>query len=110
MQFKLCFLLQSGNPSSLSLINPQRGIKEEFDEINTRIRYFSPSSRRSLFFSMGNVYEVLNHPHILEILRMLRNKTVNPFRITTNGANLTEEMVEELAKLKPSSIVMISAE
>lgn len=95
------FCCNRGNPSSLALVNSQRGTKEEFDEINTRIRYFSPSSRRSLFFSAGSIYEVLNHPNILEILLMIRDKTKNPIRITTNGANLTERMVRELERLKP---------
>lgn len=94
-----CYL--QGNPPSLSLRQPQRPAKEEYAEALTRVKYFSPEKRQVLFPTLGSPYEVLAHPYALEILRELRKKTDRPFRLSTNGNNLTEAVINELSSLKP---------
>jgi len=96
------FCCNKGNPPLVAARdNVSRAAGEDFEEIKTRIEYFSPESGLALFPSLGTVYEVTAHPFFLAMLRKLRAKTSRPFRITTNGNNLTPEMVAELAELKP---------
>jgi len=95
------FCYNKGNPPSLALGNLIRLQGEEFDEMRTRADYFFPKAGCCLFPSLGNIYEVLTHPHFLEVLRLLRNKTPKVFRITTNGTALTPETISQLAELKP---------
>lgn len=94
-----CYL--RGNPPSLALDQPRRKSEEEWQEARTRLKYFSPRGRRSLFPALGSPYEVLSHPRALELLRELRRKTDRPFRLSTNGNRLTAEFIRELSALKP---------
>jgi hypothetical protein len=96
------FCCNRGNPSSVATSsNLSRTPDEEFAEIKTRVKYFSPEARKALFPSLGCVYEVTTHPYFMDVLGLLREKTSKPFRITTSGCNLTPEVVARLAKLKP---------
>ena len=95
----MCY--NKGNPPSLALKSSKRRATDEFNEIKARLNYFSPAEGVSLFPSLGTSWEVTAHPHFMEILRSLRERTSKPLRITTNGRNLTPKMVEELAKFKP---------
>lgn len=95
----MCY--NKGNPPSLALKSNKRRTTDEFKEIKARLNYFSPSEGVSLFPSLGTSWEVTAHPHFMEILRSLREKTSEPLRITTNGKSLTTKMVDELADLKP---------
>ena len=96
------FCCNKGNPSSMATAsNSNRSAVEEFEEMKTRIKYFSPRAKSALFSSLGTVYEVTAHPYFLEVLRLLRRKSSQLLRITTNGRNLTPEAIAELAKLKP---------
>jgi hypothetical protein len=94
-----CYL--RGNPPSLALEQPTRKSDEEWQEARTRLRYFSPRGKRSLFPTLGSPYEVLSHPRALDLLRELRRKTDRPFRFSTNGNRLTSEFIRELSPLKP---------
>ena len=94
-----CYL--RGNPPSLALEQPRRKSEEEWHEARTRLKYFSPRGRRSLFPALGSPYEVLSHPRALELLRELRRKTDRPFRLSTNGNRLTAEFIRELSAVKP---------
>ena len=94
-----CYL--KGKTPSTGLDFPRRTVAEELAEINTRLKYFSPQGKKSLFAGLGSSCEVLAHPHILKILAGLREKTGRPFRLITNGAALTPEMVGALAGLRP---------
>jgi DNA repair photolyase len=94
-----CYL--RGNPPSLALDQPKREIEEEWKEVRTRLKYFSPPGKRSLFPSLGSSYEILSHPKALDLLRELRKKTDRPFRISTNGNRLTLDFIRELALLTP---------
>ncbi len=95
------FCYNRGNPPSLALGNLRRPASEEFEEMRTRVRYFPPGAGLCLFPSLGDIYEVLTHPHFMEVLRLLRQKTSKVFRITTNGMKLTPGMIADLAELKP---------
>jgi hypothetical protein len=95
------FCYNNGNPSSLSLGVLRRSRAEEWDEIMTRLRYFSPEGGLGLFPSLGSIYEVLNHPRIFEILRRLREKTPAVFRIAINGTRLTPRTISRLDSLLP---------
>jgi hypothetical protein len=95
------FCYHKGNPPSLALRNLRRPRAEEWEEMKTRLRYFSPPARQALFPTLGCIWEVFAHPRSLEILRRLREKTSRPFRIATSGATLTPDFIAELEKLKP---------
>ena len=95
------FCCNKGNAPSVALGNLRRPPQEEFEEMKTRLDYFLPKPGRCLFPSLGDIYEVMVHPHFLEVLRLMRERTPRPFRITTNGNLLTPEMVAELEALKP---------
>jgi len=75
--------------------------EDEYKEIQERIRQYIPRAKLSIFPDMGSPAEALAHPHILEILKELRNKTDESFRIATNGSTLTLEMVENLVEFQP---------
>lgn len=94
-----CYL--RGNPPSLALEQPRRKSEEEWHEVHTRLKYFFPRGKRSLFPTLGSPYEFLSHPRALELLRELRGKTERPFRFSTNGNRLTADFLRELSALKP---------
>ena len=94
-----CYL--RGNPPSLALDQPKRKSEEEWEEVRTRLNYFSPVGKRALFPTLGSSYEILSHPRALDLLRELREKTDRPFRLSTNGNRLTRDFIGELSLLKP---------
>ncbi|MBI5967980.1 MAG: radical SAM protein [Deltaproteobacteria bacterium] len=94
-----CYL--RGNPPSLALEQPRRSSEEEFAEARTRLKYFSPQAKRALFPTLGSPYEFLSHPYALDLLTELRKKTDRPFRLSTNGNQLTPEFIQKLSALKP---------
>ena len=101
------FCCNKGNPASVSPChNYYRTTEDEFAEIKTRIAYFSPSAEQALFPNSGSIYEVTEHPRYLEVLHQLREKTARPFMITTNGSNLSPEVVAELDTLKPVNLCL----
>jgi hypothetical protein len=95
------FCYNKGNPSSLALGVLKRSATEEWKEMMTRLKYFSPAAGVSLFPSLGTTYEVLTHPRFFQVLRELRKKTTKVFRITTSGTLLTAGRINRLAKLQP---------
>ena len=94
-----CYL--RGNPPSLVLDQPKRKSEEEWGEVRTRLRYFSPRGKKALFPTLGSSFEILSHPHALDLLKELRKKTDRPFRLSTNGNHLTRDFIWELSLLKP---------
>jgi len=95
------FCYNKGNPPQLALKSLPLSTKEELSALKTRIKYFNPRAKRSLFLNLGSCGEVLCHPYILEILTLLRSKTNQVFRLNTNGSTLTPTMISALAQLKP---------
>lgn len=98
-QCLFCYL--QGNPPSLALSQPKRPAEEEYKEAITRLKYFSPAAKKALFPNLGSPHEVLAYPYALDLLHQLREKTDRPLRLSTNGHNLTPEVVKELSSLKP---------
>ncbi|HAG09614.1 MAG TPA: hypothetical protein DCK87_08665 [Desulfotomaculum sp.] len=95
------FCYNKGNPPQLALKSLPLSAKEELAALKTRIKYFNPLAKRSLFLNLGSCGEVLCHPYILEVLNLLRSKTNQVFRLNTNGSTLTSTTVSALAQLKP---------
>ena len=96
------FCCNKGNPPSMAVSNDlDREAEDEFGEIRTRIEYYTPEAGKALFPSLGCTYEVTEHPYFMDVLHLLREKTSEPFRITTNGCNLSHEVITKLAKLEP---------
>ena len=95
------FCYNRGNPSSLAMGNLSRPAEEEFKEMRTRSDYFYSKAGSCLFPSLGDIYEVMIHPHFFEVLRLVREKTSEVFRITTNGTTLIPEAISKLAEMKP---------
>ena len=94
-----CYL--KGNPPAVALNQPIRSADDEYEEARTRIKYFSPEAKRCLFPALGGIYEPLTHPRCLDVLHELRQKTPQPFRISTNGDALTHDVVSQLRDLQP---------
>jgi uncharacterized Fe-S cluster-containing radical SAM superfamily protein len=90
------------NQGTTPALKPRpRDSEDELRELETRIDHYVPQGRLNLFPNMGSPSEALAHPHIIEILEKLRAKTDEVFRISTNGAALTAEMIRALAGLAP---------
>ena len=100
----MCY--NKGTPPSLALKTDKRTATDEFNEIKTRLDYFSPSARTSLFPSIGISWDVTAHPYFMDTLQSLREKTTKPLRIATNGKTLTPQMVKELSNFKPLYIYL----
>lgn len=72
------------------------------EEAATRLAHFDPENGTSLFPSNRNHMESFVHPQAIEIIRMARDRQPDKvFWITTNGSHFTEDLVAQLAKLKP---------
>ncbi len=95
------FCYNRGNPPSLATGNLRRKPEEEYHEMMTRLRYMCPRAGLNLYPALGDTYEVLIHPRILDVLRPLRRLTDKAFRIATNGAALTRSMIGALSGLSP---------
>ncbi|MFO7965594.1 MAG: radical SAM protein [Desulfobacterales bacterium] len=87
--------------TSPALKPKKRDSDEEYREIRRRIEHYVPEGRLAVFPDMASPCEMLAHPCISEILFQLREKTPELFRIATNGAALTEEMLDILSAVKP---------
>ncbi len=93
------FCYNKGAPSSLALRRIKETAEEELSEIKTRLRYLSPDAGKGLFPNPPLSYDFMAHPYFREILYSLKEKTSQPLRISTNGKNLTPEVIDELANL-----------
>ncbi|MDY7032278.1 MAG: radical SAM protein [Thermodesulfobacteriota bacterium] len=95
------FCYNKGCPPSVALDRPAMSPDEEFSEVRTRLRYFSPEKRSNLFPGLGIGFEALIHPHFKDVLNEIRKKTDRLIRISTNGTPLTEEMIDFLRRFHP---------
>lgn len=96
---KCRFCYNAGSPPALK---PRAGDPdEEYREVMTRIEHYVPDSRLNIFPDMGSPCESLTHPRISDILAVLRSKTREPIRISTNGSLLTTAMIQTLASHQP---------
>jgi NifB/MoaA-like Fe-S oxidoreductase len=96
---KCKFCYQIGHPPELQ--SPRFTTPRE--EIETKIRYYRPEQKQRLFHATNyDTNEILTYPGVIELMRLLREKTDKPFyNITTNGVPLTERMISDLKPLLP---------
>lgn len=96
---KCTFCYQIGHPPELR--SPRYTTPRE--EIETKIRYYRPEQKQRLFHATNyDTNEILTYPGVIELMRILREKTDKPFyNITTNGVPLTEQMIGDLKPLLP---------
>ncbi len=87
--------------SVFSLDGAPSGNGNGWKELETRLKYYEPRSGRGLFPTFGSPREALAHPRILPLLRALREKTDEPFRLCSNGGVLERDFVAALAELAP---------
>jgi hypothetical protein len=87
--------------TSPALIPEPGNAAQEFQQLNSRIDHYVPGSRLNLFPHMKSPGESLAHPYIRDILGLLRRKTDECFRISTNGSTLTEKMINDLSDCRP---------
>jgi MoaA/NifB/PqqE/SkfB family radical SAM enzyme len=80
------------------------GRMRTYQDLSTKIRYFSPDDGTMLFQMLNQVEEHLRHPQIFEILAQLRKISDKRLEIITNGSVLDEEFVARLAEFKPMTI------
>jgi hypothetical protein len=72
------------------------------EEATTRLRYYEPQSGKALFPSSRVFKETFINPHVLPILKLVRQRSPNqPLWLTSNGSFLSKEIIEQLAELKP---------
>lgn len=69
--------------------------------LEERVRQYRPRAGRGLFPTFGGPREALAHPHILPLLRALRERTGEAFRLATNGCFLEPPFIARLARLAP---------
>jgi pyruvate-formate lyase-activating enzyme len=98
-QYDCVFCYNRGLPPSLRQ-EPQSP-HEEWKGLTTRLGFYDPRAGRGLFPTFGSPREALAHPHILTLLRSLREKTSEPFRLCSNGGALDREAVAALQELAP---------
>jgi pyruvate-formate lyase-activating enzyme len=98
-QYDCIFCYNRGSVESLE--QPPHSPGREWKELETRVRHYNPRAGRGLFPTFGSPHETLAHPHILTLLRALREKTGEPFRLCSNGGVLDKDFVAALAELAP---------
>ncbi|MBB4577128.1 radical SAM protein [Rhizobium lentis] len=97
-----CYL--HGNPSGLAIA---RGAKVATrDELDTRLKYYDPSKRHSLFKAQWEINEFLVDPSLTHVLTELRHKTASTFFFVTNGNPLDERVVDLLARVAPVDLIV----
>jgi len=93
------FCYNKSSPPGLRI--PEFASETDEAEISARVEHYVPQRKLNLFPNMGSPSEALIHPKIWQILRDLRHKTRELFRIPTNGSMLTSDVIGKLKKVKP---------
>lgn len=90
------FCFERGHPF------PQDRSLLSIEEATTRLRYYDPEEGRALFPANRVGMEMLVNPRALAIYKLAREKSAGQvFQLVTSGAHLTEDVVRQLAELKP---------
>lgn len=97
------FCYHKGNPPDYALGKKSSFISEV--EMDTRLSFFNEKENTALFASNYEQKEVLYDPNSLKYLKKIREKSKNMITINTNGLGLKAEMVKELKKLEPITVV-----
>ncbi|MCX9193151.1 hypothetical protein C3Y87_17400 [Carbonactinospora thermoautotrophica] len=99
---QFCYLF--GNPADLAVARGKKVITE--DEMETRLRYFSPAERRTLFKAQWEINEFLVDPKLPHVLRELRRRTDKPFFFITNGSPLLPRVIDLLDEVRPVTLIV----
>lgn len=99
---QFCYLF--GNPDDLAVARGKRVIAA--DEMDTRVRYFDPGSRRTLFKSQWEINEFLVDPKLPQVLRALRAISDQEFYFITNGSPLLPRVIELLDEVRPVTLII----
>ncbi|MDW7672980.1 MAG: radical SAM protein [Bacillota bacterium] len=95
--------------------NNPRGIKvvscayRPLEKVLEALDFLDPNQKIVIGESTTRIIEgePFSHPDILEILKQVRGRfSTTPLYITTNGNNLTEKVVEQLAELMPIELTI----
>lgn len=82
-----------------------RGFNLDPGEARLRIKYYNREEKQGLFPILREYLEPFANPQVLDIFRLLRQHDKEEYlTLITNGNRLTQEVVEELAKLKPINV------
>jgi len=74
-------------------------------EARARVRHYNHETATGIITPVNHYAEPFCNPNLVEILRMVRQKSPNEeFLLYTNGSLLTQEMVRQLSKLKPVNL------
>jgi hypothetical protein len=99
---QFCYLF--GNPDDLAVARGKKVIAA--DEMDTRLRYFDPGSRRTLFKSQWEINEFLVDPKLPQVLRALRAASDHEFYFITNGSPLLPRVIELLDEVRPVTLII----
>ncbi len=97
-----CYLF--GNPDDLAVARGKKVITD--DEMTTRLRYFTPASRRMLFKSQWEINEFLVDPKLPRVLRELRARSGEEFYFITNGSPLLPRVIDLLEEVRPVTLIV----
>lgn len=99
---EFCYLY--GNPSAMAIARGLKVISEQ--ELATRLRYFDPERKQSLFHAQWEINEFLIDPKTARLLPELRARSSEPFLFITNGSPLTEQVCDLLAATMPVHVIV----
>lgn len=71
------------------------------DEVKTRIKLYDKKRERGFPAALSYYLEPFFNKSLLKILKIIRDNTDETITLSTNGSYLSEDVVQELAKLKP---------
>lgn len=97
-----CYLY--GNPQTLAVARGAKVIKDT--ELETRLRYYDPERRRSLFHAQWEINEFLVDPKVHQLLPALRERTSEPFYFITNGSPLKSRILDLLEAVQPVHLIV----
>lgn len=94
------FCYEKGNPPDFPIQNLPRMATE--DEIATRLKYYDPRRKTGIFTVRTSINEPFANRRAVEFLRQMRERCPDELiSFVTNGSYLTEEVVDQLARLQP---------
>jgi hypothetical protein len=97
-----CYL--HGNPNGIAVARGSSVVTKT--EINTRLRYYDPKLKVSLFSAQWEINEFLVDPKIYDVLPRLRRVTADPFYFITNGNPLKGRTLDLLESVKPVHLIV----
>lgn len=98
--FSCEFCYEKGNPPDFPIQNTFRMATPE--EIQTRLKYYDPSSGSGIFTVRTAINEPFANRHAVEYLKIMREESPKELiSFVTNGSYLTEDVVIAIKELQP---------